>query len=51
MDPHGLDPGQRDAVANVRASDGFRPESDTVCVDCDVTGIAYDGAMEAGFAN
>jgi len=48
---HDIDAGQRDAVTNVRASNGFRPESNTFCVYSDVTGIAHDETMEMGSAN
>jgi len=48
---HDIDAGQRDAVTNVRASNGFRPESDTFCVHRNASGKAHNEAMEMGFAN
>jgi hypothetical protein len=48
---HDIDAGQRDAVTNVRTSNGFRPKSDTFCVYSNVTGIVHDETMKMGFAN
>jgi hypothetical protein len=48
---HDIDAGQRHAITNVRASNGFRPESNIFCVYSNVTGIAHDETKEMGFAN
>ena len=48
---HDIDAGQRDAVTNVRTSNGFRPEPNAFGVYSNVTGIAHDKTMKMGFAN
>jgi hypothetical protein len=46
---HSLDARQWDAITDVPASNGFRPETNDLCVYGNMAAITHNGAMEVGF--